>query len=299
VPNSLDRKIERIRRDVVVCLTRLLAAVEIDIQKASSRADVRRAVGEVQIRAEDLLKNTLSQMQGSSGLRYRWLAEDLLEIDKNLSDIDTERVIITRKQGRSSNDIFEAYVDRALRQIENTTSGVLQCTNELFDETGSDRPSTSSLHFVHEISGKAKIMRRRLKVLRQPVLGWVYSYKFAGVLLLCGLIAIPIGYAYRASTVTGKPAGEAVKTQLAADKTAINRELRQPDKSGVEKTIAVAEHIMKAITLVPNLLVGLALLLSLIQYLFITQRWRQGGVDGFRKDLLNASEGVKKLVGKG
>jgi hypothetical protein len=61
----------------------------------------------------------------------------------------------------------------------------------------------------------------------------------------------------------------------------------------------VGEHVRKAITLVPNLLVGLALLLSLIQYLFVTQRWRNGGVDGLRKDLLDASKSVKALVGAG
>lgn len=294
--NSLDKRIEQIRRDVVVCLTRVLAAVDLDGKKPSSNTEIRKVVERVGENANQLLKNTL---EGKSGLQYEWIAEGFAKIDESLSKIETERVIVTRKQGRPTTLIFEDHIDEALSEINNQTSGILQCTDELFDETGTTRPTTGSLNLLHEVSGKTKVIRRKLETLKRPFLGWIYSYKLASVFLLCGLIAVPICYAYRASSTSGESPKVAVKMQLDKDKAAINEQLHEPAQSGFEKAIAVGEYVTKAVTLLPNLLVGLALFLSLIQYLFVTQRWRNGGVDGFRKDLLDASKSVKALVGKG
>jgi hypothetical protein len=227
--NSLDKRIEQIQRDVVVCLTRVLAAVELDGKKPSSTDEARSAVEKVGANADQLLKNTLD---GRSGLQYRWIAEGLTKIDERLSEIDTKRVIITRKEGLATAAIFENYFDDALSEINDKTSGILQCVSDLFETAGDNRPTTESLNLLHEVSGKTKVIRRRLKTLRQPFLVWIYSYKLACVFLLCGLIAIPICYAYRASSSPGNPSQVTVRRQFDKDKTAINKELQDPCEIG-------------------------------------------------------------------
>jgi hypothetical protein len=107
----------------------------------------------------------------------------------------------------------------------------------------------------------------------------------------------PVMYSLRASTVQKAPVVNAVKAQANSDAKAVASALKTPGKSSLEHGIGAIQQISSIVSTVPSVLTGCSLLLALIQYIFIEQRWRKRSINEFRADLAVASDAMKKWLG--
>jgi hypothetical protein len=242
--------------------------------------------------ASETLRTVLKSPSGPESYQFKSIAERLVEARQKLSEVEANRVLPTRRLGGSTTKFYEDKLEAVRELIEQPSIGILSYIKDLANETFK-RPSETSLYLLYEIRGRCLIIRRRVVALERPIVGFALSWKPAVLLLVLALLIGPAIYATRAAEARKTPVGEAVKVQLITDRQNVAKALNEPGKSNIERGKGALEQLSNAISIVPKALTGCSLLLALIQYIFIKQRWRQRSLDGLRDDLAIAAETFK------
>lgn len=297
MPTKLDKPLEKLLNEVDQCIVRIITAKLL----SRNNGDPRAIAAQVRNDPSKLLQAVENdKTSGMDILNYRFTAQALREIRKILEAIRQKQVqILTMKRtGQSTASIYEDNLGGAIDGIDGTY-GVLPCTAEIISNT-TNPPSDTSLGLLEDVRNRARRILRQLKRMQKPALRWTKLSRIALILIIIGLLAIPIFYARRASVSSGSASiPQAVKTQISADKAAVQKALNEPGKSDVGRSISALETVAKAMSLIPTLLIGLAFLFAALQYLLIDQGWRGKGFGGISRDLSAAAKRTKDELGKG
>lgn len=292
--NRLDKSISRIVSDVDACIARVLTATVLENQ---ANENVPEAITRVREEGQELLAQLKEKTKlGSESYRFGQIAKELTKVREILVGIETERVLSFRRDRQKTDAIFENKLQQATNEIGSPSHGLLEDLSGLFHDPFKP-PTVTSLNLAHEIRGKVSVIQRRIKVLKRPILGVLLSWKPAIAVLLVGLLLVPVMYSRRASAVQKAPVVNAVRVQVNSDAKAVASALKEPGKSSLEHGIGAIQQISSIVSTVPKVLTGCSLLLALIQYIFVKQRWRQRSIDEFRADLTAASDALKKWRG--
>jgi hypothetical protein len=292
----LESRLRRVVADLDDCIARIVTAILIERRTGGgvTASDVTRLIRD---RGDEALSKVLRGPSGPEDYRFKSIAEQLVEARATLKRIPSDRVAATRKLNGSTDAIYEDKLESARNDIENSTYGVLTHISDIANATYSI-PSVTSLHLLYEIRGKSRIVLRRIRSLERPLRGFVLSYKPAVFLFVVSLIVAPVMYVKRASDNHQTPVATALKTQIDVDRSAFKAALDQPAKSGPERGIAAIGEVSNAVSTLPKALTAVSLLLGLVEYIFLGQRWRQRPISDLRGDLTAAAESVRKWLGE-
>ena len=195
------------------------------------------------------------------GLYGGWVLENLDQSAAIVRAIDVEKVKALREERQTTAPVFESKIDAAVKRLKDT-HGVKYSIAELFKNKAS--------FSAEEIRGLGRVLRLTERALRRFTIfrsrswslltnGWLWIG-----LLVIALVSIPAyryGVVYFQSSTTAHASvapKDAVLKQVEADATLLQTRAREPEKSFLSRTAAVAKDIWTLMDTIPKIFTALS-----------------------------------------
>lgn len=221
--------------------------------------------------AQNIFERLVSQSSSKAkeefvGLYGKWVKENLNKAIAEIEALKVDKVIASRNERKSTSDIFENYIDRAVAAIKDT-HGVKYSINELFKY----KPDYSA----QQITELGRITRQcdrallRLKIFRSPALSIITSGWLWATIVIVAILSIPVyryGWLYFQPIVEHQSTSqhEIIRQQVKSDIAVIQAQARAPEKSILERSSSTANAIWDLMSTIPKIISALAAAWSVI-----------------------------------
>ena len=228
---------------------------------ASQQQNLKLALGEAINEFARIAEHSSGRIrQELSGLYGKWVKESFEKALAETKSIDVDKVLALREGRKTTSEVFESPIDRALSSLRDAHGAKYSINELLKNKQDLSADQIRKLGRLSRLSDKAI---RRLRIFRSPALslftsGWLWIS-----ILSIAVLSVPT-YRYGETILASMSSQqattpqEAVEKQLKADVAVIRAQTKLPEKNFVERSSATVKAIWELMDTIPKIINAVA-----------------------------------------